>query len=155
VTGPSLAPGGSLNVIASHPTAAVFRPLLDLAHPANEQCRPADFIRAGGAPVLSSGHEERSPGFSMQAAVELAVLRHGMTLEQAISAATINAAYAAGFGGDRGSLEVGKRAYILILNISDYREIPHHVGINYVGMVIRRGTVVFNRTSWRTTAAGR
>jgi imidazolonepropionase len=154
VTGPCLAPGGSLNAIASHPTAAVFRPLLDLARPDNEQCRPADFVRAGGAPVLSSGHEELSPGFSMQAAVELAVLRHGMTLEQAVSAATINAAYAAGCGGDRGSLEVGKRADILILNISDYREIPHHVGINYVGMVIRRGAVVFNRTRLENDRSG-
>lgn len=155
VTGPSLCPGGSLNAIASLPAAAIFRPLLDLAHPVAEQHILAKFITAGGIPVLASGHDEQSPGFSMQAAVELAALRHGMTLEQAISAATINAAYAAGWGADRGSLEVGKRADILVLNLSDYRDISHQLGINYVGMVIRRGVVVFNRTSWRVGAAGR
>ena len=154
VTGPSFCPGGNLNTLASLPSA-IFRPLLDLAHPVTEQRILADFITAGGAPVLASGHDEQSPGFSMQAAVELAVLRHGTTLEQALSAATINAAYAVGWGADRGSLEVGKRADILVLNLSDYRDITHQLGINYVGMVIRRGVVVFNRTSWRAGAAGR
>lgn len=154
VTGASLCPGGNLDTIASLAAAAIFRPLLDLRHPVTDQCSLGGFITAGGAPVLASGHDEQSPGFSVQAAVELAVLRHGMTLEQALSAATINAAYAAGWGTDRGSLEVGKRADILVLNLSDYRDITHQLGINYVGMVIRRGAVVFNRTSWRVGAAG-
>ena len=91
----------------------------------------------------------------MQVAVELAVLRHRMTLPQALSAGTVNAACAAGWGADRGTLEVGKRADILVLNLSDYRDISHQLGINYVGMVLRRGAVVFNRTSWRVGAAGR
>ena len=155
VTGASLCPGGNMETIASLAAAAVFRPLLDLRHPAADQCRLGGFITAGGAPVLASGHGEQSPGFSMQAGVELAVLRHGMTLEQALSAATMNAAYAAGWGMDRGSLEVGKRADILVLDLSDYRDITHELGINYVGMVIRRGAVVFNRTSWRAVAARR
>ena len=155
VTGPSLCPGGSLDMIASLPFAAIFRPLLDLAHPVTEQRILASFITASGAPVLASGHDEQSPGFSMQAAVELAVLRHGMSLEQALSAGTINAAYAVGWGIDRGSLEVGKRADILVLNLADYRDITHQLGINYVGMVIRRGAVVFNRTSWRVSATAR
>jgi len=155
VTGRSLCPGVSLRTIAGLPSAAVFRPLLDLAQPVGERCILADFIAAGGAPVLASGHDEQSPGFSMQASVELAVLRHGMTLEQALSSATINAAYAAGWGADRGSLEVGKRADILVLNLSDYRDITHQLGINYVGMVLRRGTLVFNRTSWKASAAAR
>ncbi len=153
VTGPSLCPGGSLKTIASLPSGAVFRPLLDLRQPPSEQYSLTNFITDGGAPVLASGHGEHSPGFSMQAAVELAVLRHGMTLEQALSAATINAACSAGWGTDRGSLEVGKRADILVLNLSDYRDITYQLGINYVGMVIRRGAVVFNRTSWRAGAA--
>ncbi len=155
VTGPSLCPGGNLNTIASLPSAAVFRPLLGLGRPLSEQCSLTGFITAGGAPVLASGHDEQSPSFSMQAVVELAVLRHGLTLEQALSAATINAAYAVGCGTDRGNLEVGKRADILVLNLSDYRDITRQLGINYVGMVIRRGVVVFNRTSWRIGSAGR
>jgi hypothetical protein len=115
VTGPSLRPGGSLNTIASLPSA-IFRLLFDLAHPVTEPRILASFIAAGGTRVLASGPDEQSPGFSMQAAVELADLRQGMTLEQTLSAATMNAAYAAGWGTDRGSLEVGKRADILVLN---------------------------------------
>jgi imidazolonepropionase len=155
VAGFSLNPGGNLDIIARSQSAAVFRPLLDLAHPVAEQNVLTNFLKAGGAPVLASGNDEESPGYSMQAAVELAVFRHGMNLDQALTAATINAAYAAGCGHDRGSLEVGKRADILVLNISDYRDIPRQLGINYVGMVIRRGVVVFNRTSWSAAGAGR
>jgi imidazolonepropionase len=155
VTGTFLSPGANLSTIASHHIAAIFRPLLDLRQTAAAPCCLADFINAGGAPVLASGHDEQSPGYSMQAAVELAVFRHGMTLEQALSAATINAAYAADWGSNRGSLEVDKRADLLVLNLPDYRDITHQLGINYVGMVIRRGQVVFNRTSWRAGSAGR
>ncbi len=155
VAGFSLNPGGNLDIIARSRSAAVFRPLLDLAHPVAEQNILTNFLKAGGAPVLASGNDEESPGYSMQAAVELAVFRHGMRLDEALSAATINAACAAGCGHNRGTLEVGKRADILVLNISDYRDIPRQLGINYLGMVIRRGAVVFNRTSWRAAGAGR
>lgn len=88
----------------------------------------------------------------MQMALSFAVLHLRLTIEQAITAATINAAHAAGVGHLTGSLEAGKRADILILTLSDYREIPRQFGINHVGMAIREGNVVFNRTRWRVGA---
>jgi imidazolonepropionase len=105
---------------------------------------------AGGAIALSSGYDaNQAPGFSMQMAVSLAVMRGQLTVEEAITAATVNAAYAVGCGETAGTLEVGKRADILVLTIPDYREIPRQFGINHVGIVLRSGEVVLNRSRWK------
>lgn len=107
---------------------------------------------AGGAIALSSGYESSSAAtFSMQMSVALAVVRLGLTTEEALSAATINAAHAAGCAHLTGSLECGKQADILILNVSDYREVPRQFGINHVDMALRQGNVVLNRTRWKAT----
>lgn len=108
---------------------------------------------AGGAIALSTGyHPIRTAIPSMQVALALAITRMRLTPEEAITAATINAAYATGYGHMIGSLEVGKRADVLVLNLSDYREIARQFGINHVGMVIRDGNIVFSRKSWKVGA---
>ena len=110
-------------------------------------------IEAGGAIALASGYDAaESPAFSMQMAVSLAVIRERLPLEAALVASTINAAHAVGCGGFSGTLEVGKRADILVLSVPDYREIPRQFGINHVGMVLRDGAVVLNRSRWKIGA---
>jgi imidazolonepropionase len=112
-----------------------------------------DLVDAGAAVALSSGYQSTAAGnFSMQMSVALAVARLGLTPEEAWSAATINAAYAAGCGDITGSLEVGKQADLLILNVTDYRDIPRQFGMNHVAMVLRDGVMVLNRTRWRAPA---
>ena len=107
-----------------------------------------------GVPIcLSSGYSSDMPVFNLQIAITLAVLRLRLRAEEAIAAATINAAYAAGLGHVLGSLEAGKRADLLVMNVPDYREIPRRFGTNHVGMAIREGKVVFNRNGWRMSAA--
>ena len=111
------------------------------------------FVESGGALALSSGYDSRSATtFSMQMAIALAVVRLGLTAEEAFTAATINAAHAAGCGHLTGSLEFGKQADVLILGVNDYREIPRQFGINHVDMVVRQGNIVFNRTRWKAAA---
>jgi len=114
-----------------------------------------DLVDAGAAIALSSGYQSVAAGnFSMQMSIALAVARLGLTPEEAWSAATINAAYAAGYGDITGSLEAGKQADLLILNVTDYREIPRQFGINHVAMVFRDGAMVLNRTRWRAPVEG-
>jgi imidazolonepropionase len=109
---------------------------------------------AGGAVALGSGYDAlHEPNFDMQLVLALAVRRLGLTIEQAIVAATINAAYAIDCGDQVGSLEPGKRADVLLLNVRDYREIAHKPGVNHVAMAIRDGNIAINRTSWRVGAA--
>jgi imidazolonepropionase len=107
-------------------------------------------IDSGAAVALSSGYDaEEAPTFNMQTALALAVLRLHLSTEEAITAATINAAHAIGQGHVVGSLECGKRADLLVLNVPDYREIPRRFGINNVVMAIREGNLVYNRTRWK------
>jgi imidazolonepropionase len=87
--------------------------------------------------------ESRST-YSMQMAIALACSQMGMTPAEAISAATINGAYALGAGRRAGSLEPGKAADVLILNAGDYREIPFVAGVNHVRAVLKRGEVVYD-----------
>ncbi len=57
----------------------------------------------------------------------------------ALAAATINAAFAIGRGDMVGSLEVGKQADIVILDVPDYRHLGYRFGTNLVYTVIKRG----------------
>ena len=67
----------------------------------------------------------------------------GLSLAEAISAATVNAAWALGVGPQSGSLEYGKRADLILLNASDYRDIALLAGTNLVHSMIKRGVVLF------------
>jgi imidazolonepropionase len=104
----------------------------------------------GGAVAIASGYDAAlSPVFNMQMVIAQAVLQMKMTTEEAITAATINAAHASGVEKRTGSLEYRKQADLLLLNLADYRELPRQFGINHVGMAIRAGSVVFNRVGWK------
>jgi imidazolonepropionase len=110
-------------------------------------------VDSGAAVALSSGYHSISAAtFSMQMAIALGVTRLGLNAEEAITAATINAAHALGCANKTGSLEAGKNADILVLNVSDYREIPAQFGINHVVMAFRNGNMVLNKTRWRLPA---
>lgn len=116
----------------------------------NDQASIRALVDGGGAVAIASGYDPiASPVFNMQMAIAQAVLQMKMTTEEAITAATINAAYASGVGSTAGSLEFQKQADLLLLNLADYRELPRQFGINHVGMVIRSGSVVFNRIGWK------
>ena len=83
--------------------------------------------------------------------IALACSEMGMSAAEAISAATVNGAHAIGLGGETGSLAPGKRADLVLLNVEDYREIPHFVGVNHVHMVLKNGVTIFQEggvTSW-------
>jgi len=79
---------------------------------------------------------------SMQMVMNLASLRMRMSPEEAIVASTINAAYSVGLGDSVGSLEPGKKADIILLNVPNHMHIPYHFGVNLVNTVIKDGKVV-------------
>lgn len=87
---------------------------------------------------------------SMQFVVALACRFLHLTPAQALAAATINAAYAVGLGARVGSLEPGKQADLLILEVPDYQHVGYRFGTNLVHMVLKAGRVVVERTEGRT-----
>jgi imidazolonepropionase len=106
---------------------------------------PARALMNAGVPVaLGSNFNARfNPTLNMQTVVSLACLRLGLTPAEAITAATINGAHALGCAGRTGSLEPDKEADLLILNVSDYRDMANHFGANLVQTTIKRGEVIY------------
>jgi imidazolonepropionase len=78
---------------------------------------------------------------SMQFAIALACRYLKLTPAQAIAASTINSAYAIRRADTVGSIEVGKQADLLILSVTDYRQVGYRYGTNLVKQVIKRGRV--------------
>lgn len=83
---------------------------------------------------------------NMQLMMTIACTQMKMTPEEAITASTLNAAAAIGLSHDIGSIEVGKKADLLILDILNYQYLPYHFGVNHVEKVIKQGKLLeFNR----------
>ncbi len=99
-------------------------------------------IDAGAAIAIST---DLNPGSSytesMQEIITLACLQMKMTIAEAIVAATANAACAIGRQARIGSLECGKEANFLVLDIPDHRHLAYHYGVNHVDTVVVRGQI--------------
>ncbi len=109
-------------------------------------CHFADarkLIDAGAALALATDINPGSaPCPSMPMVMAIAARYQRLLPAEALNAATINAAYAVGLGEEVGSLQPGKRADILILNVRDYRHLAYAFGVNPVATVIKAGAVV-------------
>ncbi len=68
-----------------------------------------------------------SPVASMPFVLSLACVQMRMTPAEALTAATVNAAFSLGVGGEIGSLEAGKQADFLVHEFSDYRELAYYI----------------------------
>jgi len=79
---------------------------------------------------------------SQQMIIALACRQMKMTPAEAIVAATINAAHAINRGREIGSLEPGKRADIIVLNVPNHRFLGYRFGVNLVDKVIKDGRLV-------------
>jgi imidazolonepropionase len=100
-------------------------------------------IEAGAAVALATDFNPgTSPTFSMQMALSLACTQMRMSPAEAIAAATINGAHAIRRADRIGSLEPGKQADLIVLHLSDYRELPYYFGANHVRLTIKRGVIL-------------
>jgi imidazolonepropionase len=144
-------PRASVDLLANSQTVAVLMPAA-VYHGSQGKFAPArDLIEAGAAVALASGFHPTLPAtFNMQLVLSLACRYMGMTPEEAICAATVNAAHVIKRSAQTGSIAFGKEANLIMLDVTDYREIAYHYGANMVHTTIYKGEVVYKQgeTRW-------
>ena len=101
-------------------------------------------IDRGCAVALASDHNPGStPSGNMNFVVSLACIQLRMLPEEAINAATLNAAAAMDLGAELGSLSVGKRAsFILTRPVPSPAFLPYAFGSDHIDSVIIDGTII-------------
>jgi imidazolonepropionase len=103
-------------------------------------------IDAGLAVVLATDFNPgSSPTPSMPMILSLAATHMKMTPAEAVTAATVNAAYSLNRGDQLGSLEPGKIADVVIHDCADYRELAYFFGIEHAWQVYAAGELVYAR----------
>jgi len=99
-----------------------------------------------GVPVaLGTGFSADCWVENQQLVIAMACHFMRMTPAEAITAATVNAAFAVNRAGEVGSLEVGKRADVIILNVPNHKFLGYRFGVNLVDKVIKNGRLVVDR----------
>lgn len=103
-------------------------------------------IDAGGIVAIATDlNPGTSPVVSMPETIAMACTLYGLTPHEALTAATLNAAAALGMAGETGSLEVGKRADLLVLDAPSFRRVPYRPGHAPVIRTVATGRTIAGR----------
>lgn len=76
--------------------------------------------------------------------MSLAALKMKMTIEETISAVTINAAKALDINTKTGSIEIGKLADFSVFDTTDYADIIYNVGRNLNCITVKNGEIIYS-----------
>ena len=132
-----------ITALAKAGTAAVLLPAATffLMSPTKPPAR--QLIEAGVPVAIATDFNPGTcPTEAMGAVLELACLSLGLSIDEAIAAATLNAAHALGRAGETGSIEVGKRADFVIHAVPNRYHLVYRFGVRRVRTVVVSGVVV-------------
>ena len=129
--------------LAKSQTAATLLPAVSVFLMYEKKAPARKLIEEGAIVALAT---DFNPGSSMTESMlfvlQLAVLSLKMSIEEAINAATANAAYALAKHEEVGSLEVGKKMDVVLWDVPNYPTLVYHLGINPLKHVIKNGKIV-------------
>ncbi len=110
----------------------------------NHQYAPARaLIDAGAAVAIASDFNPGScMSYSMPLMMTIACTHCKMTPEEAITASTLNAAASVNLSHEYGSIEAGKKADLIVLDIPNYKFLAYHFGENHVEKIIKHGVLL-------------
>jgi imidazolonepropionase len=142
-----------LESLADSDCAAVLLPGAELL--GDEEVAPGRALADAGAitVIATDANPGTSPIVSMPLIIGLAVRRYGWTALEALVAATLNPAWLLRCSDTTGSLEVGKRADLVVLD-GPIENIAYRFGHNPVAVVIAGGEVVHVRADWKERISG-
>jgi imidazolonepropionase len=137
-----------IRALAKSKTVATLLPGCDF-HLGLKKYAPArELMEAGAIVALATDYNPgTSPTVSMPMILSLACSQLRMKPAEAITAATINGAYALRRETRIGSLEVGKQADLAVFEVADYREIPYYFGMNTCWATMKQGEIIQKQNS--------
>lgn len=122
-------------------TVATLLPLTAFALKEN-YARAREMVDAGCAVALAT---DLNPGSCFSGSIPLtfalACIYMQLTIEEAITALTLNGAAALNRADSIGSIEVGKKGDFVVLNTDNYHFLPYYVGMNCVNTTIKEGVI--------------
>ena len=77
--------------------------------------------------------------------IALATNQMGMTIEETITALTINGAAALDRADQIGSIDIGKKADLVVHEFPSYKFLPYHIGVSTVEKVIKNGVMILDK----------
>jgi imidazolonepropionase len=132
-----------IEAISASNTACVFLPGVSFFLKLGKYAPIRSVIERNG--IVSLG-TDFNPGSSMVSSqlfcFHLGIFNMGLTIEEAINTITVNAAYAIDRQDIVGSIDIGKKMDLVLMDIPDYSYLAYHLGINPVHTVIKSGEVV-------------
>jgi len=130
--------------LAAAPCAAVLLPAAEFLG-AEHRAPGRDLVDAGAIVVLATDFNPgTAPVTSMPVVLGLAARLYGFSVLETLGAATLNGAWVLGLEHDRGSIEVGKRADLLLLD-GPAEMIPYRFGHDPVAVAFLGGDPVYIR----------
>ena len=134
-----------IRALAERGVQPVLCPLVPLYLGESQEAPARAMVDAGLAPALST---DFNPGscycMSLFEVMSWGALRYGFSADEALTAATLNAAASLGLGSDRGSIEPGKRADLVITDLASAAHLTYELGRSPVRAVVKDG-----RVAWR------
>ena len=132
-----------IEALAGAGVVPVLCPLVPLYLRVDQEVPARRMIEAGLAPAVAT---DFNPGScyaqSLPEVLTWAALRLRMSSEECLVAATLNAAASLGRARELGTLEAGKRADVVVLDVPNFRHLTYELGRNPVRAVVSRGRVV-------------
>ncbi len=132
-----------IDAISASDTSCVFLPGVSFFLRMKKYAPIREVIEKNGIVALGS---DFNPGSSMVSSqlfiLLLGIFQMGLTIEEALNTVTINAAYAIDRQARVGSVALGKRLDLLLMDIPDYSYMAYHIGINPIHTIVKSGEVV-------------
>lgn len=138
-----------MRALAENGVQPVLCPMVPLFLRETQEAPARAMVDFGCAPALST---DFNPGscycMSLFEVMSWAALRYGFSAREALTAATLNAAATLRLAGDRGSVEPGKRADLVITDLPNLHHLTYELGRSPVRAVLKDGATVFQRSAF-------
>jgi imidazolonepropionase len=136
-----------VRALAASPTVAVLLPGATFLTGGGQGPPAGDLLTRGAAVALASDlNPGTSPVASLPEAAALACRLWGLGVEDALVGVTVNAAAALGLGHEVGSLEVGKRGDLVVLEGDEPALLVYRLGQAAVETVVAAGRIAYRRS---------